>query len=89
MTHNHLVPGSSPGGTTLKTPLLEGFFCFLSPKQISRPTQSLHNNYLKNNTIFADTNNKKVKNEKQYNLYNDTMLFFFFCTKENKRKAIH
>ena len=26
MTHNHLVPGSSPGGTTLKTPLLEGFF---------------------------------------------------------------
>ena len=28
MTHNHLVPGSSPGGTTLKTPLLEGFFVF-------------------------------------------------------------
>jgi hypothetical protein len=23
-----LVPGSSPGGTTLKTPLLEGFFVF-------------------------------------------------------------
>ena len=66
-----------------------GFFVFLSPKQITRPTRFLQNNYLKNNTIFADTNNKKVKNEKQYNLYNDTMLFFFFCTKENKRKAIH
>jgi len=25
-----LVPGSSPGGTTLKTPLLEGFFVFIS-----------------------------------------------------------
>ena len=28
LTHNQLVPGSSPGGTTLKTPLLEGFFVF-------------------------------------------------------------
>ena len=26
MTHNHLVPGSSPGGTTLKTPHMRGFF---------------------------------------------------------------
>ncbi len=32
MTHNHLVPGSSPGGTTLKTPLLEGFFVSMTPK---------------------------------------------------------
>ena len=32
MTHNHLVPGSSPGGTTLKTPLLEGFFVFTIQK---------------------------------------------------------
>ena len=28
MTHNHLVPGSSPGGTTSKTPLCEGFFVY-------------------------------------------------------------
>ena len=30
MTHNHLVPGSSPGGTTNKTPLLRGFFTFFA-----------------------------------------------------------
>ena len=32
MTHNHLVPGSSPGGTTLKAPLLEGFFVLKNKK---------------------------------------------------------
>ena len=32
MTHNHLVPGSSPGGTTLKTPLFEGFFVLKNKK---------------------------------------------------------
>ena len=30
MTHNHLVPGSSPGGTTPKAPLLEGLFVYIS-----------------------------------------------------------
>ena len=30
MTHNHLVPGSSPGGTTLKTPLHEGFLFLMA-----------------------------------------------------------
>ena len=32
MTHNHLVPGSSPGGTTLKAPLFEGFFVLKNKK---------------------------------------------------------
>ena len=32
MTHNHLVPGSSPGGTTPKAPLLEGFFVLNNKK---------------------------------------------------------
>ena len=31
MTHNHLVPGSSPGGTTLKAILLEGLFVYIRP----------------------------------------------------------
>ena len=32
LTHNQRVTGSSPVGTTLKTPLLEGFFVFLHEK---------------------------------------------------------
>ena len=33
LTHNQRVTGSSPVGTTLKTPLLEGFFVFLNQKR--------------------------------------------------------
>ena len=29
MTHNHLVPGSSPGGTTLKASLFERLFVYI------------------------------------------------------------
>ncbi len=30
LTHNQVVPGSSPGGTTDKTLPFEGFFCYFS-----------------------------------------------------------
>ena len=45
MTHNHLVPGSSPGGTTNKTPLLEGFF--IKVLLAGRPKKPIFTNQFK------------------------------------------
>ena len=45
MTHNHLVPGSSPGGTTKKTPLLEGFF--IKVLLVGRPKKPIFTNQFK------------------------------------------
>ena len=61
MTHNHLVPGSSPGGTTPKAPLLEGLFVYISAlfknimKKINNVISFIENLLGKLRKLFVNT----------------------------------